>query len=147
MLQNLIIEIAEFGSKKQIQSIGLRYEVLRRPLGLFFGPADLFLEKSETHIIAILNTEVIGIMLLKDIGNEAIKMRQVAVSGHFQGKGIGAKMVRYAEVWARSLNFKTMELHAREKAINFYLKLNYKKVGAEFLEVGIPHWKMEKSLS
>ena len=39
-----------------------------------------------------------------------------------------------------------IELNARDTAAGFYRKLGYRKVGGEFVEVTIPHWKMVKRL-
>lgn len=140
------VEILPFNSRNQIQSIGLRYNVLRNPLGLFFNAEDLASEDEETHVAAIEGSEVIGIMLLKNVGDGVLKMRQVAVSEAWQGKNVGGKMVQFSEEFAKQNNFNKIELHARETAVNFYLKHNYKVVGEKFMEVGIPHWKMEKEL-
>ena len=39
-----------------------------------------------------------------------------------------------------------IELHARETALGFYERLGFARVGEEFLEVNIPHWKMRKRI-
>jgi predicted GNAT family N-acyltransferase len=39
-----------------------------------------------------------------------------------------------------------MTLHARQTAVPFYERLGYRVVGEPFIEVGIPHRAMEKSL-
>ena len=73
-------------------------------------------------------------------------MRQVAVAENRQKQGIGQRLVAYSETWAQRNAFEKMTLHARETAVPFYLKLGYTTVGERFFEVGIPHFKMEKSL-
>ncbi len=40
--------------------------------------------------------------------------------------------------------FVHFSMHARLTAVGFYAKLGYSQVSPEFLEVGIPHVKMEK---
>ena len=40
----------------------------------------------------------------------------------------------------------SIELHARENAVPFYLSLQYTIMGNQFLEVNIPHYKMTKEL-
>jgi predicted GNAT family N-acyltransferase len=37
-------------------------------------------------------------------------------------------------------------MHARKNATGFYEKMGYKKRGAEFQEITIPHYVMEKKL-
>jgi predicted GNAT family N-acyltransferase len=41
---------------------------------------------------------------------------------------------------------KSIELHARETAVPFYLNLKYLAIGNQFFEVDIPHFKMTKEL-
>lgn len=141
-----MVTIAPFGSAVQLQSLALRYEVLRKPLGLHFDPAELRAEHSEIHVVHLHDNLVTGCMLLKPVNADILKMRQVAVSQEFQKQGIGAKMVQFAEEYASQNGYKTIELHARASAVPFYLGLQYHCIGDEFLEVEIPHFKMEKQL-
>jgi predicted GNAT family N-acyltransferase len=139
-------QLLEWGSKLQIQSIGLRYEVLRKPLGLCFAPEELLQEETQWHIGMVSGERVEGILLIKFIGENVAKMRQVAVAESFQGKGIGKEMVRYAELLCSQNHIEKIELHARKSAVPFYLSLGYHTEGAEFEEVGIPHIKMSIKL-
>ena len=52
----------------------------------------------------------------------------------------------FYEQEARATGIKKIEFHARKTAVKFYQKLGYHLEGEEFLEVGIPHFKMEKNL-
>lgn len=138
------IEVLEFGSLLQKQSILLRDTILRKPLGLQFTPDELEQEHSQIHIAAIENQEVKGILLLNPITATEIKMRQVAVANIDQGKGIGNKLVHFAEEYATNNGYSLLSLHARKEPIAFYTKLNYTVIGNEFLEVGLAHFRMEK---
>jgi len=136
-----------FGTPDYDESVALRYEVLRKPLGLEFTPEQLGAEWSDTHLAALDESgKIVGILLLTPVNEQEIKMRQVAVAPELQGKGLGAALVAASEEQAQSLNFKKMTLHARESAVPFYLRLGYQVVGDRFEEVGIPHFKMEKNL-
>lgn len=135
---------APFGSLRQIQSIALRHEVLRKPLGLQFDPAELKSEDKEVHVVQIQGQKVTGCMLLKPQGIDVLKMRQVAVDAGCQKQGIGKKMVAFAEAYAKQKGYHCIELNARKTAIPFYLNLDYTIEGEDFEEVGIPHMKMVK---
>lgn len=135
---------AEFGSRIQIQSIGLRYEVLRKPLGLQFDSPDLAAENEEIHITALDDQFVAGCMILKKTSEKMVKMRQVAVHPQAQSAGIGKAMVEFAENWCRKNGVNEIQLHARQTAVPFYLKQNYEIFGEPFNEVGIPHRAMKK---
>lgn len=135
-------QLLEWGSKLQVQSIGLRYEVLRRPLGLFFTPEELGDEVHQWHLGMVHGDRVVAVLLLKNIDGKIVKMRQVAVAEALQGKGIGKELVRFSEEFCRRKGVETIELHARTSAVPFYLSLGYASEGEEFEEVGIPHVKM-----
>jgi N-acetylglutamate synthase-like GNAT family acetyltransferase len=83
--------------------------------------------------------KVIGVLLLKIINADVLKMKQVAVHPEWQNKGVGRQLVQFSEEFARKNNYKTIELHARDTAKAFYLALQYNIIGEEFEEVGIPH--------
>jgi predicted GNAT family N-acyltransferase len=135
-----------FGSVWYALSVALRYDVLRKPLGLHFTAEQLSAEEKEHHIAYLENGEVLGILLLAPKENGVIKMRQVAVAEKMQGKGIGQLLVQFSESFAKKKGFVTMNLNARKTAVPFYLKMNYTQVGEEFTEVTIPHYRMVKQL-
>jgi predicted GNAT family N-acyltransferase len=144
----ITVKQIDFQTKEYFQTLGLRYEVLRRPLSIHFNTNDLKNEGSDIHIAAFLNHRITGCLILTEIADNSFvyKMRQVAVDSTCQQKGIGKKMVRFCETFATSRNFNKIELNARKSAVPFYLSLDYQIVGDEFLEVNIPHYKMIKSL-
>lgn len=142
----MIIPI-DFSSPLYDESIALRDLVLRKPLGLSFFAEDLAQEWNQHHIAYIdSNSEIKGILVLKQLDGRILKMRQVAVHPDYQGQGIGSKLVGYSEEHADRLGAIRIELNAREIAIPFYESLQYHKVGSMFTEVGIPHYKMEKEI-
>lgn len=136
-----------FGTPEYDESIALRTEVLRKPLGLEFVPEQLATEWTDVHLAAFAPSgKMVGILLLTPLSAEAVKMRQVAVAPDLQGTGVGRVMVAASEEKAREMQFQKITLHARDTAVPFYLKLGYHIVGEGFMEVGIPHHAMEKSL-
>lgn len=141
-----IIEI-NFATPEFDDAVRLRYEVLRKPLGLEYTPEQLAAEYDNYHLAAYANNgQLLGYLNLTPLEGVAIKMRQVAVAPHAQGMGVGRKLVEASEDLARRLGYQAMVLHARETAVAFYEKLGYKVVGERFEEVTIPHFYMEKPL-
>ncbi|MDX2065426.1 MAG: GNAT family N-acetyltransferase [Fimbriimonadaceae bacterium] len=127
------------------QSVELRREVLRRPLGLDFSTAELAAEADERRCVAVVEDRVVGTLNLVRHG-DAFKMRQVAVAPDAQGQGIGKRLVQFSEAVALRAGATRMVLHARETAVPFYLSLGYHIVDEPFEEVGIPHRRMVKAL-
>lgn len=142
-----MVSIAPFGSFLQIQSLAVRHEVLRKPLGLQFEPSDLASEHEQVHVVFHKEERVFGVLLLVFYKDQTYKMRQVAVLPEAQHTGVGAQMVQFAEEHVKSLGGNRIELHARWNAIPFYEKLQYTAEGETFEEVGIPHKWMFKNLS
>jgi len=81
-----MITTFEFGTPAYDESIRLRDDVLRKPLGLVFYAEDLAKEYNQIHIGYYENDELIGCMLLQDYGDKIAKMRQVAVAETHQMK-------------------------------------------------------------
>jgi predicted GNAT family N-acyltransferase len=141
-----ILQIA-FGTPAFDEAVQLRYEVLRRPLGLTYTVEQLAAEYDQLHLAAYSDAAVlIGYLNLTPQDAQIVKMRQVAVAPTWQRKGVGNALVKASEELAQQLGFARMVLHARETAVPFYNALGYNSVGAQFEEVGIPHFRMEKAL-
>jgi GNAT superfamily N-acetyltransferase len=94
-----IVEIAH-GSRAYEETVRLREEVLRRPLGLSFTRRELDEEASSQHIAAFEvdeDTPCIGCLVLLPVDGEVVRMRQVAVRPDRQRQGIGGALVAFAE--------------------------------------------------
>lgn len=126
--------------------VDLRFDILRKPLGLSFTPDELEREKEDILIGAFDDERILACCLLTKMDSNTIKLRQMAVHNSQQGKGIGATMMNFAENVARDRGYKVMAMHARKTATGFYEKLGYKVFGDEFQEVTIPHYVMQKKL-
>lgn len=144
--EEIIIREIKYDSDEYRQELTLRDEVLRKPLGMSLFDENLEADKADTHCGAFCNGQLVGTLLLKRVNSTDVKMRQVAVYEQFQSKKIGSKLVAFAEEFARGCGYKTMVLHARKTAVEFYLKHHYQTHGNEFYEVGIQHFKMSKNL-
>lgn len=140
------IKIFRQSDPEYLLSLILRYKILRIPLGLTFTAADLGRDTNDIHIGAFDGDTILGSLILTDSGDGTVQMRQVAVDDMYQGKGIGRELALYSEVYAKDKGFKLIHCHARSVAAPFYKRLGYDIVGGEFVEVGIPHFHMQKEL-
>ncbi len=125
----------------------LREDVLRIPLGLSLKNEDLSRDRINEIFIAKSGGKVIGCVFLQPLTTGSIQLRAMAVAAHWQGKGVGHKLVVAAEDYSRAAGYSRIELHARKAAMGFYLSMGYLSFGDEFREVGIPHFMMEKDIS
>ena len=142
----MALKIIEHGSDYYQKMVDLRYEILRKPLGLAFSEDELEKEKEDILIGAFDDEKLLACCLITREKGNTCRLRQMAVQNNMQGKGIGATMMNFAENVARDRGFRTMSMHARKSAIGFYEKLGYRVDGDEFQEVTIPHFVMLKTL-
>lgn len=133
----------EHGSAEWTLAVKLREEILRKPLGDYFREEELEEEKNHFQIVGYVNNELIATAVLVPEGLN-MKMQRVVVTDNLRNFNIGSLMMAYCEGFARDKNVKVMYCHARDTAVNFYLKNGYKGEGDYFDEDGIPHWKMTK---
>ncbi len=140
-----VCEIAH-GSPEYARMVDLRYRILREPLGLGFTPEQLAAETADTLIGAFAGETLVGCLVLSPRSATQTQMRQVAVEPAWQGQGVGRRLVGFSEQAARRDGAAEILLHARETAIDFYLRLNYVLIGEPFMEVGLPHHAMRKRL-
>jgi GNAT superfamily N-acetyltransferase len=135
----------KYGSKEYKDELELRNRILRVPLGLDIFDEDLKGEKDDTHVGAFYKEKLAGVLVLTH-GGGVIRARQVAVDESFRRRGIGKKLVAYAEEFARSHGYKEIMLHSRMTSTEFYKNLGYSVSSEEFTEVMIPHVEMRKKL-
>jgi len=142
----MAVKLIDYGTRDYKLMISLRYQLLRKPLGLSFTDDELEEEKNDILIGCFDDDKLEGCCLLKETSPHMLRLRQMAVVSGLQGKGIGKILLQFAENIARDRGYKKIVMHARKTAIAFYEKLGYKIIGPEFVEVTIPHYEMEKSL-
>ncbi|MEU9368879.1 GNAT family N-acetyltransferase [Streptomyces avermitilis] len=71
---------------------------------------------------------------------------RLAVTQDARGLGVGAALVRAIEDAARARGLAAVDLHAQTHALGFYERLGYVVYGPEFLDAGIPHRAMRRTL-
>lgn len=142
----MALRMIDHGTKEYQQMVNLRNEILRKPLGLSFDDEELEREKEDILIGAFEDDRILGCCLLTRMDANSVRLRQMAVPGSMQGKGVGRALMIFAENIARDLGYRKLCMHARKTAVGFYQKLGYSVSGSEFEEVTIPHFIMEKSL-
>lgn len=145
-MNNITVKQIKHGTEEYAQTLLLRNEILRVPLGMDIAGEDLSAESADIHIGAFERGSLVGVLVFTPVDKTTIHMRQVAVSAACQSKGIGSQMVKFSEQTAQQNGYSKIVLHARNTAIEFYRKLSYTVVGEQFTEVNIPHHEMQKML-
>jgi predicted N-acetyltransferase YhbS len=134
-------------SSPQFQQVwDLREEVLRKPLGRSLKDDDLSRDYVDAIFVAEYDGRVIGCVFMHHLDAEQLQLRAMAVYNEWQGKGVGRMLVQAGEQFAKEKNYSKILLHARKVALGFYAGMGYSITSDEFIEVGIPHYMMEKEL-
>lgn len=135
------------GSGEQEEELALRRELLRLPLGLDLLPEELAAESSELHFGLFEDSgRLAGCAVARLLDPGEARIRQMAVRPEHQGKGHGARLLQAIEGLLAVRGIVRIHLHARAAAEGFYRKHGYEPAGGAFIEVGIPHVRMEKEL-
>lgn len=137
-------KIIQYGSKDYIEALDIRNRILRKPLGMSIYDDPLEIDEKSYHFGTYLNGQLIGTLILTPIDTLQIKMRQVAIDEKYRGMGVGSQLVAYCEEFAKNKGYNNITLNARQKAIKFYENMGYKIISPIFIEVTLPHCKMEK---
>ncbi len=129
------------------QIIDLRYVVLRKPWNKPRETATDDLELSSINAYIEQDKEVIACGRLQDNGNGLGQIRYMAVNPNYQGKGLGKLIVAKLEEEAKRIGLKTIELQARENALEFYKSQGYivKEISFKLWDI-IQHYLMIKEL-
>ncbi len=128
----------------------LRWKLLREPWGRPQGSEKDDNEREAYHLMTI-NTnskEVVGVGRIHLNNPEEAQIRYMAIVKNYEDQGIGSQILEKLEEHAKEKwEVKRIILNARENALNFYEKFNYKKIKKAHILFGeIPHYRMEKKL-
>jgi predicted GNAT family N-acyltransferase len=103
------------------------------------------LEESSTHFLAMDGERAVGAGRFR-IKDGYGKIERICVLKEERGRKIGQLLMSRIEEHARKLEMQTVKLEAQVHAIPFYEKLGFEVCSDEFMDAGIPHRLMAKSL-
>lgn len=129
----------------------LRNRVLLRPLGIPDGGWEMR-DNAARHFIAERGTaqaaELVACVLFWPTPEDTtrVQLMQMAVETAVQGQGIGRALVEYACKQIQLQGATRVFCHARAEVAQFYGELGFEQQGERFVEVGIEHVPMQRSL-
>lgn len=97
-------------------------------------------EDESVHFLATVNTEPAGAARWRKTAN-GYKLERFAVLKKFRGFGVGQALVK-AVLADLPEGAEPVYLHAQIQAVTLYEKFLFEKMGEEFEEAGIRHYKM-----
>jgi ribosomal protein S18 acetylase RimI-like enzyme len=135
-----------FASEAYRQEVALRYDVLRRPLGLHYTEEQLRQEADDLHFGCYFADRLVGCLILRPQAPTEAQLRQFAVAADCQRRGVGTVLLDYVERFAAERGYAEITMHARESAVPFYERRGYHRVGERFFEVTLPHFEMRRTI-
>jgi predicted GNAT family N-acyltransferase len=126
----------------------LRYRVLRKPLNQPIGSEKNEGDKTGIHFALFKSKKLLAIARLDIQEDNQAQVRFVAVENNQQGKGYGFSIMQAVEKKCLDLKINKIILHARDYAVDFYLKQDYKLIEPSYkLFDALQHYLMEKEIN
>lgn len=108
-------------------------------------PAELEWDGEDAHAIHAIATDLSG----NPIGTGRLLLHgklahigRMAVLPAWRGQGVGANLLRCLLNEAKRRAVNHVFLNAQTSAVPFYERFNFVREGAQFLDAGIPHYRM-----
>lgn len=129
------------------------YEILKARASIFIIEQNINYQDMDNidydalHIFYMNDNKVIAYMraFYTDKEKKIVKIGRVLTIDH--GKGLGRKLLENSlEEIKTKMSAKKIVMNAQKQAVGFYEKFGFHVVSDEFLEAGVVHVKMEKTL-
>lgn len=101
---------------------------------------------SYTHFIAVSDGRDAGALRCLRVSDEEVILQRFCVIKGYRNSGVGRAMLSYVENYYSSRGVKRILLDSKFEVSAFYEKCGYKKVSDVFVEAGVEHVKMLKTL-
>ncbi|WP_319783022.1 GNAT family N-acetyltransferase [Oceanisphaera sp. IT1-181] len=138
----MTVTIAPFDTEHQPHIRAIREAVFIQEQGVLPELEFDGLDASAMQVLAVVDGQYVGTGRMLDDGH----IGRIAILRHYRGLGLGAKVVQALIAEATRLSYPRVYLGAQTHAVDFYAKLGFTPYGDEFMDAGIPHLSMEKSL-
>lgn len=126
-MNNIIkIERILLSSNEYNESLKLREQILRIPLGLTISAKQIKNEKTSNHyhFIAKQDNHVVAALTMK-VNANSIQTCQIATDKNYREKGFGKKILNFGEKYLSSFYKKEFVVFSRLSALKFYIKCDY----------------------
>jgi predicted GNAT family N-acyltransferase len=128
------------------EELMLRWEVLRKPLGMPPGSEVVPEEMECTHLLVMDEKKIVGCVVFHPENENIGCIIQLALSEDYRGKGCGRKLLQTLEQHMAKKGMSEVYIYAREEFQPFYERMGFHFDGASFLRFGAPCRMMKKTL-
>lgn len=134
------------GSVDYYSLLSLRFNRLRKPLGMEWTPEELMADEEDRHFGLREEGEWLAVAVVHELGDGAVKLRQIAVTDSREGEGLGRHLMEMLGNRLAREGIRDFSLHARLVVAGFYEAMGFQREGEEFEEIGLPHIAMRRIL-
>lgn len=103
-------------------------------------------EQDATHFVLYDGEKPVGAGRFRTIDDGVGKIERICILPQYRGRGAGKQLMETIEMFAKEQGIEKVKLNAQTHAEPFYQKLGYDTVSGVFMDAGIPHVTMVKSL-
>ncbi|NEU30755.1 GNAT family N-acetyltransferase [bacterium LRH843] len=141
------MNVIKVETKKQLEdSFAIRTEVfVDEQLVPIEEEIDKYEEEATHFVVYDENTHPIGAGRLRFVDGYG-KIERICIAKNARSKGVGRILMDKIEEEVLASGMGKAKLNAQRHAEPFYAKLGYETVSDEFLDAGIPHVTMVKTL-
>jgi predicted GNAT family N-acyltransferase len=126
-------------------ALDLRHEVFCREQGVPEYEELDGRDPEGIHLVAIEGDQLLGTCRMLYIGR-TVQFSRLAVRADARRRGIATALLALADAEARAAGAKRIVLHAQTYALRLYEHAGYRPRGRVFVEAGIEHVAMEKTV-
>jgi len=142
-----VIEVRPAGDGREVRAaIALRHGVFVDEQGVDAAQEHDGRDEEATHLVALRESALVGTCRLL-VDGDVVKLGRLAVAAPHRRRGVAARLLAEGERWAREHGSARIVLHAQSYARTLYVAAGYGADGDTFMEAGIEHVRMERSLA
>jgi len=98
------------------------------------------------HFLIYAGKKPIGTGRLRPVDDTMVKFERMAVLRKYRNQGVGGHLLEAMLDYARERGFHEATLNAQMPAYEFYDRAGFQPIGEPFMEAGIEHIQMVRSL-
>src|SRR5690625_4701264 len=134
-------------SKTYQDAIQIRYDVFITEQAFPEGSDIDHLEEDAEHLVLYSEeNKPLAAARILETSKDVYLIERVVVAKEARKQGLGRVLMKAMEERIEANGGQKIILNSESPAVGFYEKLDYQKVGEEFLDYHIMHQKMEKEL-
>lgn len=124
----------------------LRWEVLRKPLGMPPGSEVIPEEMESTHLLVLQNKKIVGCLVFHPESESSGQIMQLALSEDYRGTGCARKLMHALEESLSTKGVVDVSVFAREELQGFYQRMGFHYKGESIQRMGSHYRLMSKHL-